>query len=192
MLDFGCGRKPYKNLFTVDKYVGVDVEVSGHPHKNSEVDIFYDGVTLPFEKESFDSFFCGEVFEHVFNLESTIAELKRVLKKGGKGLITIPFAWPEHEEPFDFGRYSSFGIRSILEKGGFKVISLEKSGHFFECLVQLTAFYIYRLFHTRSAFLNSICTILFISPLNIIGFFLAGVVPKKHDLYHNLIIVVEK
>lgn len=192
MLDFGCGRKPYKNLFTVDKYIGVDVEISGHSHKNSEVDIFYDGITLPFENESFDSVFCGEVFEHVFDIEGTIKELKRVLKKGGKGLITIPFAWPEHEVPFDFARYSSFGIASIFERNGFRIISLEKSGHFFECLVQLTAFYVYTLFHTKSALLNTICTFLFISPLNIIGFCVASVLPKKYDLYHNIVIVIEK
>ena len=62
MIDFGCGRKPYRNLFNVDKYVGVDIEVSGHEHKNSEVDVFYDGKSLPFQSETFDTFFCSEVF----------------------------------------------------------------------------------------------------------------------------------
>lgn len=121
MLDFGCGRKPYKNLFQVNKYVGVDIEVSGHPHQNSEIDVFYDGKTIPFPDESFDSFFCSEVFEHVFNLEEIIIELKRILKPGGKGLITVPFAWPEHESPYDFARYTSFGIRSVLERNGLRI-----------------------------------------------------------------------
>ena len=192
MLDFGCGRKPYKNLFTVNKYIGVDIETSGHSHKNSEVDIFYNGKTLPFPNESFDSFLCSEVFEHLFNLDEIITELKRVLRPGGKGVITVPFAWPEHEVPYDYARYTSFGVKSLLEKNGLKIISLEKSGHFVECLVQQGTLYIYTLFQTKSAFLNTLCTLLFISPFNIIGFILAKVLPKNRDLFHNIIIVVEK
>jgi SAM-dependent methyltransferase len=136
MLDFGCGRKPYQNLIQVDKYVGVDIEVSGHSHKNSMVDVFYDGRSIPFEANSFDSFLCSEVFEHLFNLSEILNELRRILKHGGKGVITVPFVWPEHEVPYDFGRYSSFGMESILQSHGFRIISMEKSGHFVECLFQ--------------------------------------------------------
>lgn len=38
MLDFGCGSKPYKKLFNVTEYIGLDIEVSGHQHTN-EVNI---------------------------------------------------------------------------------------------------------------------------------------------------------
>jgi hypothetical protein len=48
LLDFGCGRKPYKNLFAVKEYIGVDIEQSGHSHALSEVDVYYDGKTIPF------------------------------------------------------------------------------------------------------------------------------------------------
>jgi ubiquinone/menaquinone biosynthesis C-methylase UbiE len=127
MLDFGCGRKPYKNLFKVSKYVAVDIEVSGHSHKNSEVDVFYNGENLPFPNEVFGSLFCSEVLEHVFNLEGILSELHRVLKKGAQGLITTPFALPEHEVPYDFARYTSFGIKAILERNEFKnYIGLKK------------------------------------------------------------------
>ncbi|HNP98786.1 MAG TPA: class I SAM-dependent methyltransferase, partial [Bacteroidia bacterium] len=119
MLDFGCGRKPYKNLFSVDRYTGVDIEVSGHSHELSEVDVYYDGKVLPFPDNTFDSFFCSEVVEHIFNLDSILAEIKRVLKPGAKGLLTVPFAWPEHEVPYDFGRYTSFALPLILKKHGF-------------------------------------------------------------------------
>lgn len=192
MIDFGCGRKPYKNLFSIKEYIGVDIEVSGHPHENSEIDVFYDGKTLPFSNETFDSFFCSEVFEHVFNIEKIIKELNRVIKKGSTGLITIPFAWPEHEIPYDFARYTSFGIKDILEQNGFKVISLEKSGHFIECLIQLSILYIYSLFMTKNQFLNTLLTLIFISPLNIIGICISDILPKKQGLYHNLVVVVQK
>ena len=192
MLDFGCGRKPYKNLFKVSKYVGVDIEISGHSHKNSEVDIFYDGNTIPVPDKTFNSFLCSEVFEHLFNLESIIKELRRVLKDGGKCLITIPLSWPEHEIPYDCARYTTYGMKDLLEKNGFKIISLEKTGHFVESIFQLSAVYIYTLFNSKFRALNLVCTFLFIAPINIVGIIVKSILPKNRDLFHNLVIVVEK
>src|SRR5271170_7814734 len=55
-LDFGCGSKPFESLFTeVDSYTGVDIEVSGHPHADSKVDVYYDGRCLPFNDSEFDA-----------------------------------------------------------------------------------------------------------------------------------------
>ena len=67
LLDFGCGRKPYQNLFRVSEYVGVDMAETGHDHKNSKIDVYYDGKRLPFKDASFDSLFCSEVLSIFFN-----------------------------------------------------------------------------------------------------------------------------
>ncbi len=84
LLDFGCGRKPYAQLFTnCSEYVGCDIEVSGHDHENEDIDVFYDGEHLPFNGDVFDCIFSSECFEHIFNLEPIIQELNRVLKIGG-------------------------------------------------------------------------------------------------------------
>src|SRR5215213_8673314 len=91
LLDFGCGRKPFQNLFNVAEYVGVDVEQTGHEHSNSKVDVFYNGTALPFENASFDALFCSEVLEHVFNPDEILPEINRVLKPGAKALFTVPF-----------------------------------------------------------------------------------------------------
>lgn len=117
MLDFGCGSKPYKSLFTnVQQYVGLDFENLGHSHANEQIDFFYDGKNIPFSDETFDSVFTSEVFEHVFNLEQIIPEIYRVIKKGGNILITCPFAICEHETPNDYARYSSYGLKHLMEK----------------------------------------------------------------------------
>ncbi|MFN5476651.1 MAG: methyltransferase domain-containing protein, partial [Sphingobacteriales bacterium] len=96
LMDFGCGLKPYEAMFTVDEYVGVDYKGDGPTYSHHKVDVFYDGHTLPFEDDHFDSIFSSEVFEHVFNLPEIMKELHRVLKPGGLILVSCPFAFGEH------------------------------------------------------------------------------------------------
>lgn len=192
LIDFGCGRKPYRNLFQVDEYIGIDIEVSGHNHEESEVDVFYDGKTVPFDDNNFDALFCSEVIEHVFNVDEVLPEMHRVLKPGAKALFTIPLAWGEHEQPFDFARYTSFGIKSILERHGFEIIQIDKSNHFAEALMQLWTAYIFTLIKSENRILNSLLTLIFISPFNFIGFLLSPIFPKSYDYYNNLIILAQK
>src|SRR5271170_7274206 len=66
LMDFGCGTKPYRILFDVREYIGIDYENPGHPHLNEQIDVFYDGKHIPFADESFDSIFSSEVLEHLF------------------------------------------------------------------------------------------------------------------------------
>jgi SAM-dependent methyltransferase len=129
VLDFGCGSKPYEGLFTsCQEYVGVDIEKSGHNHADSKVDYYWDGITLPFEDACFDTCVSFEVFEHVFEPQIALAEIRRVLRPGGLLLITTPFAYGEHEIPYDFARYTSYGLRHIVAKAGFVVEAVEKIG----------------------------------------------------------------
>ena len=73
LLDFGCGAKPYKDLFVnVEEYIGVDYNSEGHSHQDEAIDFYYDGEVLPFEDNSFDSIFTSEVFEHVFRLHQIL------------------------------------------------------------------------------------------------------------------------
>ncbi len=192
LLDFGCGSKAYKDLFTVKKYIGLDVEQSGHPHTQESIDVFYDGRDIPFPDASFDSCFSSQVFEHVFDLEYSLKEINRILKPGGKCLFVVPFVWDEHEIPYDFARYSSFGLKYLLEKHNFAITKHEKDSHFFEVLIQLWCLYIYNLFHTKSNNLNLLFTLIFISPFNILGKLLSFIAPRNMGLYHNNIFLVEK
>lgn len=192
LLDFGCGAKPYKNFFDVEKYIGVDVLDKGHSHETELVDIYYDGKLLPFRSDYFDSVFSSEVFEHIFDLEEAISELKRVLKKNGMALFTVPFVWDEHEIPYDFGRYSTFGIKYLLEKNGFKIIRIEKSTKFLETVFQLWNLYLFHKLYTKNKYINILINVLFISPFTVLGIIVTSILPNNKTLYHNSIILAKK
>ena len=192
LLDFGCGRKPWMSLFHVDEYIGVDIEESGHNHHDSVVDVFYDGHTLPFEKDSFDSIFSSETFEHLFNIDEILTELNRVLKPNGQLLITIPFAWNEHEEPYDFARYTSFGITSLLQKHGFEIIRIHKTSTYFETICQLfNSFWIESVF-PKNKLIRTLLEIMFLGPLNVLFILLNYILPNNKALYLNLVLLARK
>ena len=193
LLDFGCGAKPYQNLFTnVDNYIGIDIENEGHDHKNEHIDVYYDGKTIPFDNETFDSVLSSEVLEHVPNVDECIKEIGRVLKPAGKMLITVPFVWQEHELPFDFRRFSSSGIKNHLIENGYTIIFEEKTGHFLEVLMQLWMTYLRGLLFTNNKYINLVINFVFISPVCITGLVLSWLLPKKKDLYFSTILFAQK
>ncbi len=191
LLDFGCGRKPYRNLFLVNRYTGVDIEVTGHDHQLSQVDVYYDGKKLPFPDDSFDSLFCSEVLEHVFNPDEILPEIRRVMKPGAYGLLTTPFCWNEHEVPYDYARYSSFGMKHLMEKNGFRTVRFEKSGHFTRVIFQLWALYFYEGFK-KFGLPGKLLAQLFITPINLAGIVLSFILPRNRSLYFNNVIIVQK
>lgn len=141
LLDFGCGARPYESLFSVERYIGLDIETSGHPAEGKRPDIYYDGRHIPLEDESIDHVFSAEVFEHVFNAPELFREIHRVLKPGGTLILTCPFVWPLHEEPYDFARYTPHALRSLLTEAGFEKVAARPCGHAVEAIGQLTLDY---------------------------------------------------
>jgi SAM-dependent methyltransferase len=195
LLDFGCGAKPYKALFKVDEYVGVDFMGEGHDHSNEQIDIFYDGKTLPFDNESFDGVFSTEVFEHIFNLPDMLQELRRVLKPGGLMLITCPFAICEHEQPNDFARYTSFAIRHLLEQHGFEVLEQQKLGTAQEALWQMRITYWNLHIIEKAKNIPVLRTILrrgFNVLVNVLAWISNQMLPKANDLYLNNLVFARK
>jgi SAM-dependent methyltransferase len=192
IMDFGCGNKPYQHLFAGKEYIGVDIEVSGHSHREAKIDVFYDGKSLPFADQTFDSVFSSEVFEHVPNLEQMLGEINRVMKPKGKLLVTVPFVWEEHETPYDFRRLTSFGLKKLLEDSSFKVITHLKTGNEVEAIFQLKAAYVSGLFTGQNIYIQILMNLIFVSPFLVIGKTLNLILPKKQKLYLNNIVLAEK
>lgn len=193
LLDFGCGSKPYSELFVnVSEYIGVDLQNDAHDHTNEDVDVFYDGKKIPFENESFQNVFSSEVFEHVPNISDSISEIYRVLKPNGKLLLTTPFSFPEHEMPFDFRRLSHNGIIQLLEENGFKIEYIKRYGTLLKVIGQLITMGIHDKVYTRSKYLNIFINILFISPIMLLTLFLSMFFTKNRSLYFGTIALAVK
>ncbi len=189
ILDVGCGSKPYRALFSTNEYIGMDIERSGHSHQNENIDVYYTGDKFPFKDNEFDNIVCFQVFEHVFNPNDFLKETNRVLKIKGKLLLTVPFVWDEHEQPYDYARYSSFGIKHLLEKNGYSVLSQDKTYPNIATIFQIKNAYLFKIWHnTKLDFLYKL-----IFPINnILGVLLQFIMPKNNDLYLDNIIVAEK
>lgn len=192
LLDVGCGSKPYESCFDVDKYIGIDVRVSGHNHSSSKVDQFYDGKNIPFENDCFDHVFSSQVFEHVLDLDDLLGEINRVLKAEGTFFFTCPFVWDEHEQPFDYRRFTSFFIDRKLERHGFALIRLEKSSGYIATVLQLLSAYIYQHVLPENRYIKRMLTPVFVAPINILAVVLSALLPSNKDLYHDNIVVAKK
>jgi SAM-dependent methyltransferase len=188
ILDVGCGSKPYENLFDCKEYLGL--EIIGNKNK-SKADFFYEGITFPFEDNTFDSVFCSQVFEHVFEPELFLKEINRVLKPNANIFMTIPFVWDEHEQPIDYARYSYFGIKSLFVKNGFEVILHSKAGNNFSSIFQITSAYIYKTLIFKKKKLKKIIGYCFVILCNFLGL-LSLSLPKNDDFYLDNIIIGKK
>ncbi|WP_016834353.1 class I SAM-dependent methyltransferase [Herbaspirillum lusitanum] len=193
ILDFGCGSKPYEELFVnAEQYIGVDIKVSGHDHVASKVDFFYDGKTLPFDSSYFDGLVSFETLEHVFEPDSIFSELNRVLKSGGKLMLSVPFVWDEHETPYDFARYTSFGMLHLLSKHGFEVLEYEKTTTYFLTICQMFIAYLYQHVLPKNKWLKQLSQLVFIFPLTVLALGLNMIFPRRYDFFCNSVIVARK
>lgn len=190
-LDVGCGSKPYVHLYHSEEYVGLEID-SPQSRASKNADYFYDGNLFPFADETFDSVVANEVFEHVFNPDQFLNEVFRVLGPGGNVLLTMPFVWDEHEQPYDFARYSSFGIRALLERHGFEIVEQRKSMDDIRVIFQLLITYIYKKTVTRSARVNLLVMLLLMAPFNLLGELLFLITPRNPDLYLDNIVLAKK
>lgn len=191
LLDVGCGTKPYQELFDVDIYVGLDINNESSKTLGM-ADYLYDGTTFPHQNEEFDSVLCNQVLEHVFNPVEFICEIRRVLKPKGRLLLTVPFVWEEHEQPFDYARYSSFGLQELLKAQGFKIIEQQKIGTAVSTIFQLINAYLYKITLRLPKFLNILLTATILACFNLMALCLSLLLPENPDLFLDQIILAEK
>ncbi|MCB8943125.1 MAG: class I SAM-dependent methyltransferase [Ardenticatenaceae bacterium] len=134
LIDVGCGTKPYEPVYekSCRRSFGFDVDHS--PHNLSKAAFLASAENIPLLSDSADVILCSEVLEHVPEPWQALDEMARIAKPGAWIIITTPFLVSVHEPPYDFYRYTEFGLRHLLNRAGFEVERLvvknEKIGVF--------------------------------------------------------------
>jgi SAM-dependent methyltransferase len=137
LLDVGCGTMPYRRCFPKNvPYECLEIDQPRNADK-AHVTHLYDGHAFGLPSDHYAVVFSSQTLEHSFFPEEMLSETFRVLRPGGRLLLAMPFFWPEHEQPFDSQRFTSFGLRARLEAAGFEVLSITKTNPGLVCLIQL-------------------------------------------------------
>jgi len=147
LLDAGAGELRYKKHCSHLKYTSQDfAQYNGsgdcrglqtESWDQTKLDIVSDICAIPRPDAHFDAILCVEVFEHLPEPCMAIKEFARLLKSGGRLILTAPFASLTHFAPYHY--YSGFN-RYFFEKhlaaSGFKIIKMEQNGNYFEYMAQ--------------------------------------------------------
>lgn len=119
VFDAGAGEGYYKRLFKNGTYHATDLckleKAYGRIHFISDLK------SIPVRNEAYDLILCTQVLEHLPQPDQVLGELFRVLKPSGQLWFSAPFFFPEHEVPYDFFRYTRYGLTHLLETQGFEV-----------------------------------------------------------------------
>lgn len=149
VLDLGCGSGAFLVALKELGAVGIGVDLSEAAlclarERDPELDvrqIAADG-SIPVETGSVDLIWCSEVLEHIADTGYMLTEMRRVLKRDGRVLITVPafgrlkrtvialFAFERHFDPLGehVRFFTAHSLRSALNHYGFDNVQITTFG----------------------------------------------------------------
>ena len=129
VLDIGCADCYLKKyLLKNTNYIGLDYLKTTTEMYHTTPTIYGDAHRLPIQNNSIDSIALLDVLEHLRKPDACIQELQRTLKPNGKLCIQVPFLYPIHDAPYDFQRWTYYGLVEILEKNNFDIQEIYPQG----------------------------------------------------------------
>jgi SAM-dependent methyltransferase len=113
VLDVGCGDRPYERLLSgASEIVGFDVPGNPHADLHGSID------AIPVPDASFDVVLCLQVLEHVPDPAAAVRELRRVVRPGGRVLLSTHGIYPYHPNPDDLWRWTHDGLERLFRDNG--------------------------------------------------------------------------
>lgn len=147
LLDAGAGEQQYRKYCGHLKYTSQDF-AAYDPKKLNEglqmdawnygqLDIVSDITAIPRPDASFDAVLCTEVLEHVPDAVAALKELTRLIKPGGKLILTAPFSSMTHFAPYHFSTgFNRFYYEHHLSAMGMEIEEMSPNGNYFSFLTQ--------------------------------------------------------
>ena len=141
VLDVGAGSCPYRSRFAHCTYKTQDFAALTPDQLRhggyGQIDYVCDATSIPVAPASFDAILCAEVLEHVPEPVKVVQEFARVLKPGGKLILTAPLGSGVHQEPYHYyGGYTEYWYRRFLSEAGFVNIAVVANGGSFRFYAQ--------------------------------------------------------
>ena len=131
ILDAGAGECGNKDFITNQSYIALDAACGDQSWNYSGLDVIADLENTPFIPNCFHLVICTQVMEHVKEPQAVLLELFRVMKEEGVLCLSAPQGWGVHQAPYDFFRFTHFGLNYLLKKAGFNHISIIPSCGYF-------------------------------------------------------------
>lgn len=141
VLDVGAGSCPYRPLFVHCEYraqdfTGLQNQQLRHGGYGM-IDYVCDATAIPVPNASFDAVLCTEMLEHVPDPVAVVHELARVLRPGGRLMLTAPLGSGIHQEPYHYyGGFTPFWYQKFLAEVGFRDIQIESNAGSFKFFSQ--------------------------------------------------------
>jgi len=125
LLDAGAGRMAYRNILQdcCTQYESLDIADA-----DGKIDHVADLQDTGLPDATYDTVFCTQVLQHLPDPQRALNEISRILKPGGRALISVPHLVWLHNEPRDYLRFTSHGMKFMLERAGLTVLSSESAG----------------------------------------------------------------
>lgn len=137
VLDVGAGECPYRKYFSHCKYQAHDFAQNKAHVAYGNLNYISDITAIPVADESFDVIICTEVFEHVPYPIEALKEIARILKPGGRLLLTAPLGCGLHQIPYHFySGYTPEWYKMFCKKFNLKIVEISENGGFFKMLAQ--------------------------------------------------------
>jgi len=193
LADIGCGEQPLRALITElgGRYTGIDVQ----QNRQGNVEVVADVTDIPLLDGSFDIILCTEVLEHVSNTYAAFAELARLCREGGVVIVTTPFSYPLHEEPYDYVRLTPHQLRECGRLNSLEVVHLSTSGNELEVAATVWCNLWSRMRTGRRSFSRSVWNVLMRLPVNALVWALnpavKSLLPNKYFL-NTLCVLVKR
>ncbi|MEA3413471.1 MAG: class I SAM-dependent methyltransferase [Pseudomonadota bacterium] len=133
LLDIGSGRGGLEGAIPDGvEYLSLDYPAIGAERYGARPSVFGSAERLPLRDGTIDVAVCFEVLEHLQRPQDAVSEIGRILRRGGRAVFSVPFAYPLHDAPYDFQRLTRYQLGCFAEQAGLRIDWLQERGHAIE------------------------------------------------------------